>query len=116
MAVVVNNLFDLLKRLVARPRPAGLGGSVDSSYAFPSGHAMTSAAVCGSLAYIFWREGMIRKEIALAVGVIIPFAAGLSRVYLNVHWATDVIGGWAAGFAIAGLSALLYSRTRPQLA
>ena len=88
----------------------GLGGIVPSSYSFPSGHATASAAVCVTLAYVLWREGFVRRPVALAFAILVPLAAGFSRIYLNVHWATDVLGGWSAGLVIAILSIVLYDR------
>ena len=105
-------LFAAVKQLYARPRPAGLGGVVSSSYSFPSGHATASAAVCGTLAYVFWREGFLSRPMAIGFAILAPLLIGFSRVYLNVHWATDVLGGWSAGLLIAVLAAVLYDRNR----
>jgi undecaprenyl-diphosphatase len=111
--VMANLAFNVAKRFYARPRPVGLGGRVDSSYAFPSGHATTAAAVCGTLAYVLWREGFLRLGSALALAVIVPLLVGISRLYLDVHWATDVLGGWCAGLLIAVLSAVVYATSTP---
>lgn len=105
-------LFSVVKRIYARPRPAGLTGIVPSSYSFPSGHATAAAAVFCTLAYVYWREGLIGRRTAIAVAVLAPLLIGFSRVYLNVHWATDVLGGWSAGLLIAVLSSVLYERQR----
>ena len=105
-------LFTLEKRAYARTRPTGLGGIVPSSYAFPSGHATASTAVCCTLAYVFWREGYISRPLALVIAILPPLLIGVSRIYLNVHWSTDVIGGWSAGLLIAVLFAGLYDRQR----
>ena len=110
--VVANALFEVMKRVYARPRPLGFGGRVDSSYSFPSGHATASAAVCCTLAYVLWREGFIGPRTALAFAVLAPLFVGVSRLYLNVHWATDVLGGWSVGLLIAALSAALYNHHR----
>lgn len=110
--VVAIMLFSVVKRIYARPRPLGLGGRVDSSYSFPSGHATASAAVCCTLAYVLWREGFIGRRTALAFALLAPLSIGASRLYLNVHWATDVLGGWSVGLFIAVLSAVLYNHHR----
>ena len=107
---VAVTLFVLVKQIYARPRPDGLGGAVPSSYSFPSGHATASAAICCTLAYVYWREGFVSGRVALLFAIILPLVVGSSRVYLNVHWATDVLGGWSAGLLIAALSAFLYDR------
>lgn len=109
---VAVTLFLVIKQVYARPRPVGLSGIVPSSYAFPSGHATASAAICCTLAYVYWREGFVSGRTALLFAVLVPLLVGLSRVYLNVHWATDVLGGWSAGLLIAVLAAVLYDRNR----
>ena len=110
--VVAVMLFNVVKGIYARPRPLGLGGRVDGSYAFPSGHATASAAVCCTLAYVFWREGFVGRWTALSFAVLVPLLVGVSRLYLNVHWATDVLGGWSIGLFVAALSAALYNHHR----
>jgi membrane-associated phospholipid phosphatase len=110
--IVADLLFNTGKLVYARPRPLGLGGRVDSSYSFPSGHATVSAAVCCTLAYVLWREGFVGRWTALAFAVVVPILVGVSRLYLNVHWATDVLGGWIVGLMIAALSAALYDHHR----
>jgi len=58
------------------------------------------------------REGMISWTTAIVVGGGIPLIVGLSRIYLDVHWTTDVIAGWAVGLFVAALSAALYEYLR----
>jgi undecaprenyl-diphosphatase len=115
-AVLGDALFHVAKRVYARPRPQGLGGRVDADFSFPSGHSTVSAAVCCTLAYALWREGFIGRGKAITLAVAAPLLVGFSRVYLNVHWATDVIGGWCFGILIAILSIVLYERLRPPAA
>ena len=110
--VVAVAVFTAVKQAYARPRPVGLGGIVPSSYSFPSGHATAATAVCLTLAYVYWREGFVRRPAALWFAILVPLLVGISRVYLNVHWATDVLGGWSAGVVIAVLSIVLYDRNR----
>jgi undecaprenyl-diphosphatase len=102
--------YYFVKRVFARSRPAGTGNFLEGTYSFPSAHATTSAAVCVTLAYIFWREGIMSGVVALVLAILVPVVIGTSRVYLDMHWATDVIGGWCAGLVIAGLAAALYNR------
>jgi undecaprenyl-diphosphatase len=109
-------LFTIVKLVYARPRPVGLGGMVPSSYSFPSGHATASTAICCTLAFVYWREGIVTRRSAILFAVVVPLLVGISRVYLNVHWATDVLGGWSAGLLIAVLSAVLYDRSRQRRA
>ena len=113
---VADLLFHLAKRAYTRARPLGLGEGVDASYAFPSGHATVSAAVCATLAYVSFREGLIKGEAAVAIAVLVPLLVGISRVYLNVHWATDVVAGWCAGLVVAATWMMLYASLRGRVA
>jgi membrane-associated phospholipid phosphatase len=90
------------KHAVARPRPAAAWMAVSASgFAFPSGHATESTAVYGLLATLFAKTGTRRRAKLgwLTIGLLIPFLVGVSRVYLGVHWPTDVLAGWALGSA-----------------
>ena len=97
-------------------KPVNSGGDIydiaAQGYSFPSGHAMSSAATYGTIALRARIEGMdygskTKGRILWLVAFFLPFIIGLSRVVLGVHYPTDVIFGWAAGYAIAiGLSAV----------
>jgi undecaprenyl-diphosphatase len=104
--------FAALKAWFGRTRPAGALAAHLTTYAFPSGHATVSAAVWLTAAYCLRRERLLPRTLALALGVSWPIVIGLTRVYLDVHWATDVIGGWCLGAAVAAMTAGLYERTR----
>jgi len=93
-------LNTLLKAGIARPRPDLVPHAVEVfSASFPSGHAMTSAATYLTLGALLARMQRRRrlKLFSLGLAVTLTLLVGLSRVYLGVHWPTDVIGGWAAG-------------------
>lgn len=104
--------FVAVKAWVRRARPAGALQLDIRSYAFPSGHATVAAAVLASAAYILHRERLLGRPAALALGVAGPLVIGASRIYLDVHWTTDVLGGWALGAAIAALGVWLYEHLR----
>jgi undecaprenyl-diphosphatase len=99
-----------MKLLYGRARPAGAALFNERTFSFPSGHAATSAAVMVTLCYVLARERIISWPTAIAIGGIVPLVVGLTRLYLDVHWATDVVGGWTVGLFVAAMSAALYER------
>lgn len=101
-----------VKHLYGRQRPPGGILLNERTYSFPSGHSLTSAAVMITLCYVMARERIISWPIAIAIGGLVPLVVGLSRLYLDVHWTTDVVGGWTAGLFIACLSAAMYEYLR----
>jgi undecaprenyl-diphosphatase len=103
-------VYESGKRSFLRARPPSVDGIVGAANSFPSAHSTASAAVCCTLAYVLWRERQSRGPTALALATVPPLLIGASRVYLNVHWATDVIGGWVAGLGIGMLAAVVYNR------
>jgi membrane-associated phospholipid phosphatase len=105
-------LSELGKLVYARSRPAGAIPLGEHTYAFPSGHASTSAAVIVTLAYVLAREKIISWPVAIVLGGSLPLLVGLSRLALDVHWVTDVVGGWSVGLLVAALSAAAYERLR----
>lgn len=85
-----------LKFLVARPRPTFLHLVREVGYSFPSGHAMMSLAFYGFLIYLLFKNVIPkRKWIAIITLSILILAIGISRIYLGVHYTTDVIAGFA---------------------
>ncbi|MEV0413546.1 phosphatase PAP2 family protein [Streptomyces sp. NPDC050448] len=90
---------------VARPRPPVADWAAHASgFAFPSGHATTSAIVAGLLAWAARRAAApATARLCWAVAACWAIAVGLSRIYLGVHWPTDVLGGWL--YALTWLTA-----------
>ncbi len=88
----------VLKEIVARPRPSALVTSiVETGFSFPSWHAVASVALYGFLAYVLARfYPNHRKAIFVAASVIIV-SIGMSRLYLGVHFPSDVLAGYALG-------------------
>ncbi len=103
----------LLKQLFARPRP-DLVAHADRVFtsSFPSAHAMVSTVGWLTLAAICIRfiEQPALRRFVLAVALSIAVIVGTSRVYLGVHWPSDVLAGWAVGVAWAGLCWLVADR------
>ncbi|MFE2283022.1 phosphatase PAP2 family protein [Streptomyces sp. NPDC059443] len=102
--------------LVARPRPAVADWAAHASgWSFPSGHTATAAMTAGLLAAALFLRGPRRPRTALVLIGVWGAAVGLTRVYLGVHWFTDVIGGWLFATAWLSLLACAYLwRTREQ--
>lgn len=109
-------IFELIKQIVRRGRPPGAALVGLTTYAFPSGHSTTSAAVIPAAAYVLWREGFLPGRAACVIGAALPLLIGLSRVYLDVHWATDVLAGWSVGVFVATIAAIHYEWLRRSLA
>lgn len=90
----------LAKELIARPRPDLVPhGSYVTSASFPSGHSMMATLVYLTLAIVIARGQKQRRVKAYVIGIAcaLSLAVGVSRVYLGVHWPTDVLAGWALG-------------------
>jgi undecaprenyl-diphosphatase len=102
LSTVAKNFFD-------RPRPDLVPyGSIVHTASFPSGHSMMAAVAYLSLGVLVARTLPERrlKVYVLALAVLITVLVGVSRVYLGVHWPTDVLAGWLAGAAWASLCVL----------
>jgi undecaprenyl-diphosphatase len=95
-----------LKDLIQRPRPEFAAAVAQTqTYSFPSGHAFLSTVTfltLGALLARVQRQAEI-KIYVLAVAIALTMLTGLSRVYLGVHWPSDVLAGWCAGSAWAML-------------
>lgn len=103
-------LSTLLKQLFHRARPDVVAHLVEvNTTSFPSGHAMNSAVVYLTLGALLARaqsEHRLRVYI-LTVAIFLTLVIGISRVYLGVHWPSDVMAGWMVGGAWATMCSLL---------
>lgn len=101
-------LNQVLKFIIQRPRPSGFRLVDVSGYSFPSGHSMVSMAFFGLLVWLVWKyekDKRMRFWLSLGFSAIIVMM-GISRIYLGVHYATDVI----AGFCLSVVWLALYTR------
>jgi membrane protein DedA with SNARE-associated domain/membrane-associated phospholipid phosphatase len=111
----------LAKHAVARPRPpAGDWLAAVGGWSFPSEHAAQSLATWGVLAVVV-AAGRPRQArvLLMTVAVALALVTGLTRIYLGVHWMTDVLAGWALGAAWGSLLVIGYlvaQRATPSLA
>lgn len=96
-----------LKWAVGRERPVWPDPVDSARYAaFPSGHALTATVTCGLLLWLLHRYDAGRgvRRTALVVAVVSVVGVGLTRVWLGVHWPSDVVGGWLIGALIVALA------------
>jgi undecaprenyl-diphosphatase len=104
----------VLKNLFLRPRPEIVPylRDVSGTTSFPSGHAMESAIIYLTLGAILMQlaERRLTKIYCIGMGVFLTFLVGVSRVYLGVHYPTDVVAGWMFGFFWASLCWIIAKR------
>lgn len=106
-------LSSLLKLGVERPRPDLVSHLVDvHTLSFPSGHAMLSAVTYLTLGSLLARimPDRASRVYVIGIAVLLTFLVGMSRIYLGVHWPSDVLAGWCAGAAWAMLCWLIARR------
>lgn len=99
-AALLNNV---MKNILQRSRPLVNPLAVETSYAFPSGHSMSNMAIYTMLALLLftYMKGRRARIPAAAAGIILTLGIGWSRIYLGVHYPSDVAGGFLMGMAIA---------------
>lgn len=96
---IVYLLNVIIKMIIARPRPDMLRLVYETGYSFPSGHAMVATGFYGFLIYIANKKiknKALRRCITILLTLLI-FLIGISRIYLGVHYATDIIGAFIIG-------------------
>jgi undecaprenyl-diphosphatase len=118
--IVAEIASEALKSLYDRPRPEFVPhGSYVYSASFPSGHSTLSAATYLTLAVLIASLEPNRgtKRMVFTLAVVLVLGIGFSRVYLGVHWPSDVLAGWCLGAAcaLAGWTALLRLGGRDQV-
>ncbi|MFC9582463.1 phosphatase PAP2 family protein [Streptomyces yangpuensis] len=102
-----------LKAAVGRERPVW-SDPVDSAHyaAYPSGHALTATVVCGMLLWLMPRPAPGWAPAAWAAAAVTVLGVGFTRLYLGVHWFSDVLAGWLLGAAMVVLAASVCVRGR----
>jgi len=116
--VLGTGLSNTLKFMLARPRPDFVAHAVDVyTLSFPSGHAMLSAVTYLTIGALVARDQSRKrvKAYILGVAILLSLLVGISRVYLGVHYPTDVLAGWSVGGAWACLCWMITAKLSPAM-
>lgn len=112
--VIITILNQLLKRILQRPRPTEYRIIEETGYSFPSGHSMISMAFYGYLIYLIYKYAKNKyiKWISIILLSILICSIGISRIYLGVHYTSDVLGGFliSISYLIIYISAVNYGK------
>lgn len=102
----VAGLNSILKLIICRPRPSIIHLVEESSYSFPSGHSASSMFLYGFLIFLIHRKckNKMIKTASILLLIILILAVGVSRIYLGVHYLSDVI----AGYSLSLLTLIIY--------
>jgi membrane protein DedA with SNARE-associated domain/membrane-associated phospholipid phosphatase len=120
VTVTGSGMFNLLGKVAFhRQRPPGVGVYNETSFSFPSGHAAIAAALYGFAVYFLWRRAATwgRRLNILFAGIFLVAAIGFSRLYLGVHFLSDVLGGYLLGllWLIIGISMVEWNARKERL-
>lgn len=99
----------VIKSIVMRIRPDMMPVIIETGYSFPSGHSVTAVCFYGYLAFLCYRYGrsMWIRRGGIVINAMMIVLIGISRIYLGVHYPTDVLGGYIGGIMWFGMSLLL---------
>lgn len=115
VAISSSVTYKIIKGLFKRPRPdVAVHLIKQGGYSFPSGHSMNCLVCYGFLIYLINRHCK-NKKLAATLSVLLTIqiiCIGLSRVYVGVHFPTDILGGWSLGIAFLTVAIIIYERIR----
>lgn len=96
-AIIMVTISETLKKILKRARPTGIALIKETGFSFPSGHSIVSFAFYGFIIYLIYKSSLKKplKISLITLLALIILMIGLSRIYLGVHYTTDVIGGYA---------------------
>jgi undecaprenyl-diphosphatase len=108
----------MLKLLFQRDRPTLHRLIEITGYSFPSGHSMAAFALYGALTYLLWRHipSTWGRSLQVSLSSVFILAIGVSRIYLGVHYPSDVVGGYLASGTFLGLFIWVFERRKSRKA
>ena len=114
LCFLLNQVF---KFIFTRERPVGINIITENGYSFPSGHSMIGVAFYGFLAYMFLHSHKSRKKRLLIICffIVLAILIGISRIYLGVHYASDVLAGFALSLAYLILYVVLFYNEKKRI-
>jgi undecaprenyl-diphosphatase len=105
--ILTSGLIIILKELIQRARPLN-GILLETSHSFPSGHTTMAFVFFGIIAFLF--SGKKHKKTIYVIASLLILLTGLSRIYLRIHWLTDVVAGFVLGGLILILGIFIYKK------
>jgi undecaprenyl-diphosphatase len=110
--IVITGLNQILKYILQRPRPTEYRLIEETGFSFPSGHSMVSMAFYGYLIYLIYKyvKNKDLKWISIVLLSILICSIGISRIYLGVHYTSDVLGGFLISLSYLIVYTLIVNR------
>ncbi len=109
--VITSMLLNLLlKNIVSRTRPDAIWLIKESGFSFPSGHAMASMALYGMLFYFISLKKFNYKKLVLGLMISLIILIGISRIYVGVHFPSDILAGFSLSFCVVLIYIYLYQK------
>lgn len=100
----------VVKHIIQRPRPEGVALITETGFSFPSAHAMGSVVFYGFLIFLMWKY-LKNKPLNIVFSIVLPILTvfvGYSRIYLGVHYFTDIIVGFVSGVAYLAVAIFVF--------
>ena len=112
--IVTTLVNQIVKHIVRRPRPSVLRLVEESGYSFPSGHSMVSVALYGIIVYTIYKnvKNKYVKWISIVLLSLLVLLIGFSRIYVGVHYFTDVVGGFTLGLVVLIIYVDIYDKVK----
>lgn len=111
--IIVNVFFNqTLKLIIRRPRPSINPIVIENSYSFPSGHTMSILTIVGLILYLIWNKTKLKifkKIIISIILLIVSILVMISRIYLGVHYFSDIIGGIISSLLLLSIIYYFYN-------